>query len=159
MIPNVTKMLDEVHRIYEPGMERFFGSQTPDMWTRSIDDLEASIMDPSKEIVTRAIAIYKYRRLRMVELYRGFKELAQLGGPATATIEAIQKHLYADADEQTTRRLVRCDVCQGTTETTGAIKLIPKTKPDEFGEERVWITTICAQCAKQRGEYGSKVTH
>jgi hypothetical protein len=159
MIANVTKMLDEVHRIYEPGMEHFFGSQTPDMWTRSIDELEASIMDSSKEVVTRAIAIYKYRRMRMVDIYRGFKELAQIGGPPKAMIDPMQKILFADADEQTTRRLVRCDCCQGTPETTGTIKLVPEFRKGEVGEDHAWISSICEQCLKRRGMHGSKTTH
>jgi hypothetical protein len=151
MIANITKMLDEVHRIYEPGMERFFGSPNPDMWTRSIDELEGSILNSSKEVVTRAIAIYKYRRMKMVEIFRSFKELAQLEVGNNPVIDAIQKNLYADSSEQTTRRLVRCDQCQNTPEISGAIQLTATEEMNNQGDPYVWIGAICRACHRERG--------
>lgn len=151
MIANISKMLDEIHRIYEPGMERFFASQNPDMWTKSVDDLEAGILGTSNEVSLRAIAIYKYRRMKMLEIYRSFKELSQAEIQRNSVIDAIQKNLYADASEQTTRRLVRCDQCEGTPETTLGIRLMANEKINKHGDPYTWISAYCDECIGKRG--------
>jgi hypothetical protein len=140
-------MLDEVHRIYEPGMEQFFARLQPDMWIQSIDDLEKFVLDPNRDVALRAIAIYKFRREKMLEIYRSFRDLAQLDPRSNLVIETIQKHLYAEATEQTTRRLVRCDHCQKTPELSRALKLTAVQESD--GE--VCVKSTCEACFRKEG--------
>jgi len=151
MIPNVTKMLDEIHRIYKPGMAEFFSKLEPDQWTKGVDELEACLIGTSPEVSLRAIAIYKYRRKKMLEIYQSYMELAQQDYVSNPIIEAIQKNLYADASEQTTRRLIRCDGCTGTPELLGSITVIASEETNENGDPHVWISTACRQCQKKRG--------
>jgi hypothetical protein len=153
VIPNLTKMLDEINRIYAPGVERFFARLEPDLWTISVDDLEKHILDPDTAVSLQSIAIYKARRKRMVDLYRSFMEIAQKDYPRNEIIEAIQAELYADASEQTTRRLVRCDQCGGTPESSGPVRITATEDVNEAGDPTVWCHTICRPCAiqNQRG--------
>jgi hypothetical protein len=151
VIANLTRMMDEIHRIYLPGMERFFAALQPDLWVQSVDELEPNLTGQDDDVALRALAIYRYRRLKMLEIYRAFMELAQKNYPKNPVIEAIQTTLYAEASEQTTRRLVRCDSCGKTPELVGQIRIFSSDETNQHGDPVIAFHTACIDCdARER---------
>jgi hypothetical protein len=150
VIANLTKMLDEINRIYAPGIEVFYAKHEPDLWVASVNELEQNISGSNSEVTLKGIAIYKLRRQKMLEVYKAFMELSQAEYRHNPVIDAIMKNLYADASEQTTRALIRCDACEATAATGGPIRVAAVDRDNENGDPATYHEALCRPCYLKR---------
>lgn len=150
MIPGLLEKLNDIHKLYLPKIELFYAAHDPDMWMKSMEDFERAYQTGDTDVTLQALTVYKYRREKMLEIYKLYTELTQEPLPKNPVIEAIQKNLYEDKHEQTKRSLISCDECNEAAGKVGAMFLISEERLNEYGDPTQYFRSVCRECHARR---------